>query len=262
MLSVERQNEILDMLRRENSVSVEKLAQTLFVSAATIRRDLDTMAREGLVKRIFGGAVLLDSRGNDLPLQLREHENIEAKRAIAAAALTLVKSGNILMMDSSTTALALAQGLRAFAGMTVITNGVNTCAALSDLTEVKVLCTGGALRPGSLSLMGQHACDYVTRLNADIFFFSCRGVSTGSGVTDSSDEEAILKRHMCDASQRRVLLCDHTKFNKVFLSRDCRLEELDCVICDRAPEGELLEALRSARVKVMVGRPDGGCDEI
>ncbi len=252
MLATERQSEILDLLRRRNAASVEELARSLYVSASTVRRDLNDMAREGLIKRTYGGAVLLDSRGRDLPLLLREHENTAAKQAIAAAALTLVKNGNILMLDSSTTVLSLAQGLRRFTGVNVITNGINTCVALSGVPEINVMCTGGALQADSLSLKGQHACNFVSRLNADIFFFSCRGVAPGVGVTDSSDEESILKRHMFEASQKRALLCDATKYNKAFLARDCRIDELDYFICDSMPQGELLADLQAARVSILV----------
>lgn len=256
-MTYERREAILEQLKKKPTATVEQLAALFYVSEATIRCDLSLLSDEGLIKRTYGGAVLLEGRGNDAPLLMRETQNAQTKGMIATQALQFIKDGSAIMLDSSSTVGALARKLGGFNGITAITNGIKTAASLSENPGTRVLCTGGSVRENSMSLVGQHACNFIERFNADVLFFSCRGLSAVTGITESSDEETLIKRRMFEAASKKILLLTSNKLDKTYLSHLCRVDELDALICDRAPEGELAQVLSLARVQVVV---TGGAD--
>jgi len=252
MLTCERRDKILALIREKKSVSAKLIASEFYISEATVRRDLNTLEQEGLIRRTHGGALLAEGRDKDMPLSFRENDNIREKRDIAEKALTLIHDDDVIMMDSSTTALILARRLHIFRGLTVITNGIRTANALSAHHGLKVICTGGYIRENSFSMVGQHACESIARYNADLFLFSCCGFSTTQGITESTDEEALIKQKMFACSAKRVLLCDSTKFDKVFLSKTCRADELDTIVFNAPPPPAIEKDLREAKVGIVV----------
>lgn len=255
MLSVERREAILRLLEEKNAVSVEELCAHFFVSGATIRRDLDKMAREGLVSRTYGGAVLL-GRSSEMPLNMREGENIKGKESIARAAAALVTDGSTLFIDPSSTALRLASFLAARKGLTVVTNALKTAQKLGEYGQIQVFCTGGRLRDNNVSLVGDAAGEFLSRCNADLAFFSCRGFSVEQGATDASEEEAEIKRRMLRRAKTRVLLCDTSKIGRVFFSTICPAQEIDLVITDTPLSEETQKKLTLIGVRTIAAGPD------
>ena len=121
MSAFERRFEIAEQLKKANKVNVETLAKQFFVCESTIRRDLDRLVRDGMAKRTYGGAVLLDNSTSDLPMLIRERENIEIKNAIARQAAEFIHDGDTIFMDTSNTVMALVPFLKKFTGLTVVT---------------------------------------------------------------------------------------------------------------------------------------------
>ncbi len=233
MLAYERRAEIKKILESEKSVSVDDLASKFFVSSSTIRRDLDKIAYEGLIKRTYGGAVMLNNLASELPITFREHENTDAKHHIAQLAVTLVKAGATIILDTSSTVSAMVPLLNAFDGLTVITNGIKTAYLLNAYAKITTYCTGGKLREHNMSLVGIMACQRFEEVNADIAFISCRGLSLEKGVTEASEEEMQVKRAMIKSAAKTVLLCDVTKIGLVLMNRVCNIESLYAVITDK-----------------------------
>ncbi len=251
MLSDERRDEIRRILRTEKSVSVEDLARRFYVSPSTVRRDLDRMADDGMIRRTYGGAFLMENLSSELPISLREHENTDAKHAIARAAVKLIREGDTIILDTSSTVTAMVPLLRDLDGLTVITNGIKTAYLLNSDSKITTVCTGGRLREHNMSLVGVQTVQRLHEINADIAFLSCRGLHPDRGVTEASEEEAEVKKAMIEAAARTVLLCDSSKIGLILMNRVCPVNRLYAVITDRAPQEPYAACLERAGVKVI-----------
>lgn len=241
MLIVQRHQQILDILEAQRFVGVQFLCDQLYASGATIRRDLADMERQGLITRVRGGAVVADSVKGDKPYLLRSGENKGQKQALCRLALGLVADGDSLMMDSSSTVALLASMLGEFRGLSVVTNGLKTVNALTENTDAKVYCSGGVIRD-SASMLGQTAMSTISQYQADRVFFSCKGLDSALGVTDSWEDNAQIKRHMLQCAGSRVLLCDSSKLGKSYFCRICSLADIDILITDQEPPAPFMEA--------------------
>lgn len=245
MLSFQRQQEILQILKEQRTASVQELCQKLYASPATIRRDLHQLENQGLVKRNYGGVSLPDERSFEYPMQVRESRNLEAKEEIAQKALEFIRDGQTVFLDSSSTALRLALRLREFPNLHIVTNGIDICQALADTSRKSaptVYCCCGRLRDNARTLVGATACQYAASFHADLAVLSCRGLDRKAGSTEANEEERQVKRTFLEHADRRILLCDHSKIGKSYFCRTADLEDYDRIITDRPTQ--LGEGLR------------------
>ncbi len=219
MLPLERQNKILDILEQRQAASVDELSAILYSSGATIRRDLQMLESKGMIRRTHGGAVHIDGSGQDFPMMLRENENLNAKEVLAQQALPLIRDGQTLFLDSSSTVCRLARHMTGFQRLRVITNGLKTASILADIDGIEIYGTGGRLRDNAMSFGGTQAMDYVRQFHADYAFISCRGVDPEVGITDSDENEAQLKRVYIQNAKRVVLLCDSSKLGQRYFCK-------------------------------------------
>lgn len=225
MLPLERQQKILDILAKKQTVTVEELCCQLYSSGATIRRDLQVLENSRLLRRTHGGAVYVDGSSYDFPLRLRETENTASKSHIADKVLPFIHDGQTLFMDSSSTVCHVAAKLGGFQ-LRVITNGLKAANILSDMDGIEVYGTGGRLRENAKSFVGPQAVAFVSQFHADLALFSCRGIHPQTGITDSCEEEAVIKRAYIQNAERVMLLCDGSKIGKQHF---CKIADLDAV---------------------------------
>ena len=250
MLTIERQEEILDILNKNKSATVEELASELFVSGATIRRDLRAMEKQGLIIRSHGGAMPFKSSAEESAFSIREQANTNAKRTIANLAVRLIKNGDSVFLDSSSTVGFVIPLLNNFNYLSVITTGLRNALLLSQTNNVKIYITGGQIQNHSNSIIGTDTMDYISRIHANITIISCTGIDL-NGFTDSSIEQAKLKQQMRKNSDIVALLCDSTKFNKTFLCKDFDFNEIDYLITDKLPPIEFIEKIASSKCKLV-----------
>ena len=251
MLSLERQDEIMEILNRNKSATVEELAAELFVSGATIRRDLRAMEEKGLIKRSHGGAMPFKSSAEESAFAIREQENTGAKRSIANLAVRLIKNGDSLFFDSSTTSGLIIPMLNNFKYLSVTTTGLRNALLLSQTNNVKIYIAGGQIQNHSNSIIGTDTMDYISRIHADISLISCSGVDLKNGFTDASIEQAKLKQQMRKNSNKVAMLCDSTKINKTFLCTDFYFDEIDYFITEKALPQEYMEKISRTKCKVI-----------
>lgn len=251
MLTLERQEEILSILNENKSATVDELASELFVSSATIRRDLREMEKQGLIKRSHGGAMLYKSSAEDSAFALREQENTDKKRTIAHLASKLVKSGDSIFLDSSTTTGFLIPKLNLFNVLSVTTTGLRNALLLSQTEHIKIYLPGGQILNHSNSIIGSDTIEYISRMHSDVAFISCSGVDLVNGFTDTSIEQARLKRQMRKNSRKVAMLVDSTKFNKTFLCNDFSFDEVDYLITDKTPPIEFVERVAESNCKII-----------
>ncbi len=227
----ERELSIIEYLREKREASVTELSEMLFVSEPTVRRDLAKLYKAGNIVRTHGGAVYRGEPGQNLPYSLREKENFDAKAIIGKKCLSLINDGDTIMVDSSSTALALLRELSARASIIVVTNNAKAPLILAE-TGVKCFVTGGELAPNTYAYVGGYAEGFLRDFNADICFFSVRTLTEEGALTDNAIAENGVRRVMMANSRKSVLMLDSGKIGKACVSTLCRLSDVDFVVSE------------------------------
>lgn len=250
MLIDERRHHILGLIQKEGRVLVGDLSRELKISRITIRKDLDYLQSKGLIQRSHGGALRMQSSALvDPTLQEKQKQNFPEKERIAAAAIKIVEEGQCIILDSGTTTTAIAQGLKKFKQLTVITNAVNIAAELAG-TDFEVILIGGTLRKNSFSLVGPLAEDNLEEMHADILFLGVDGFDLEIGITTPNILESRVNRAMVKAARQVVAVCDSSKFSRRSLSRIVPPQAIHHVITDRNLPQRTAEALREQSITV------------
>ena len=236
MLAKQRQAVILELVRRHGGVRVAQLTEELGVSDITVRRDLDVLAREGLIEKVHGGATIASTASTssvDEPgFEAKSSQQLREKDAIAAAALEFVRPGSAIGISAGTTTWALARRLANVPDLTIVTNSLR----IADLVTkgpggATVILTGG-VRTLSDALVGPVADLTVRSLHFDTFFLGCHGMSLEAGLTAPNLAESETNRGFIRAARSVVLLADHTKWGTVGLSSFGELSEVDVLVTD------------------------------
>ena len=240
----EREERILNALLEKDTIRVQELADKLYISVPTLRRDLAKLEAMGKVIRTHGGARLRKSPADkQIPIVLREQEQNSAKDIIGRKAAALVKDGDIVMLDASTSAYSIIPYLGDFNDLIVITSSAKAAVLLGQM-GIQTICTGGRMITHSFAFIGDDAERTLRSYNADIAFFSCRGVSVDGRLTDKSVEENALRKVMLQQSKKNVLLCDSSKLGHIFLNTLCGVSEIDDIICEAPLPPELIKAMK------------------
>lgn len=252
MLAVERRAEIEEIINRDKSVLVADLARLFGVTPETIRGDLYKLEKQGVLLRTYGGATLLSGSGSGLGVTERDVVNAEAKRRIGARAATMIRNGETIFLDASTSSLYLARSLKETRALTVITNSEKVISELADRDNISLICTGGRLNTRNMSYVGRFTERMIKEnFAANKVFFSCRGVTPARGVVDVSEDEAEIKRAMLDAADSAVLLCDRSKLGETGIPIIAPIERVDALITDVRPDAEWTRAFEENDVKVI-----------
>lgn len=232
MLNKEREEAILNILRTQGGfVTVKALCQALFASESSVRRDLKALEERGLVRRAYGGAEPVGGLGGIVTFSLRTRQNEGAKRDIAKKAAGLVRDGDVIFLDQSSTAFYLAGELTR-KKLTVVTNSVEILMLLSD-SGVHALSSGGYLSDANrMCLIGGDARATFESVYADAAFFSARSIDTSGVISDCDREEILVRNAMLCHAKKKVFLCDGTKFGTRAPFRQCALSELDAMVSE------------------------------
>lgn len=233
LIPAERKEQILSTIQEAGSVTVTELSMTFGVSEETIRRDLTELEKENGITRVYGGAYLGQTVSQELSYTMRRDIYRKEKSQIASAALPFVQSGDTVFLDPSTTSLALAQNFRNIKNITIITNALYIANAVVESPTARIICAGGELDNNSQTFNGCTTLDTLETYYADKAFVSCTGVSMEGGLTDSSENQARIRRKMLQHAKNKILIADHTKFGKTTLSAIAPLNIIDHVICDQ-----------------------------
>ena len=226
-----RETQYINLLTQKPH-SVKELSEKLFISEPTVRRDVIHLQEKNLVTRKKGIVTLkTNSPDQRIPLYIRHFEQNQSKQIIAKKASSFIKDGFVIMMDASTTAFHLLPHLTQFKNILIITNGAKTALEAASM-GIKTICTGGEMTLESFSYVGPDAESTLSKYNADVAFFSCRGVSEDALATDNSILENSMRQIMIKNSKKSFLLCDSSKLNKVYLNTLCSTKDLDGLISE------------------------------
>ena len=249
MLARQRHRVILSMLETQPSLRTIELAKQFNVTDETIRRDLEFLDSENKLIRTHGGALRIEKRSMDLPLQKRLKENRAAKNDIARKALSFIKEGETILLDASSSVLALAEILPNI-NLTVITNAHDCIVPLMGKENIKVIVTGGMLDRISHSYSGIMAWDALKRFSVDKVFFSCNGIDLDRGVSEAVEIHAEFKENAMAMCKQKILLCDSSKFSQHGSRFFANFDVIDTLITDYNADPAFLEKL-SKKVAVI-----------
>jgi DeoR/GlpR family transcriptional regulator of sugar metabolism len=256
VIVVERQNNIKNILMERRSVKVTELVREFNVSEETIRRDLNQLEKEGLVKKNYGGAILVEDLQKTadfiLPVQQRKFQYYNEKDEIGKRAARLIQEEQIVILDAGSTTWCVARHLQYVKDPTVISNGLNIVEESGKNESASIYLLGGELRRNSMSLVGPQAEVELQKYNADYVFLGTSGFSLRQGFTSSDLYEAEIKRAMVSAGQKIVLLADHSKFKKAGLISFCSFEEVDILITSDLADEQILKEVEKCGVEVLV----------
>ena len=251
MYAEERQQEILRLARNDGRVDVTALAELFTVTAETIRRDLTSLERAGVLRRVHGGAIPVERIGFEPALATRDAVLTDEKERIAKTALAEVPEEGAIILDAGTTAARLAQALPADRELTVVVNSPVIAASLGTRANINVLLLGGRVRGKTLATVDDWALRPLADLYVDVAFLGTNGCSVERGLTTPDPAEAAVKRAMIEASRRRVLLADHTKIGNDYLARFGSLSDVDLLITDTGLNDELVAEVEAEGVRVV-----------
>jgi len=254
----DRRERISRLVEANRRTSVSELSRLLSVSEATVRKDLAVLESEGRLLRTHGGAMAGGAQGPGMPnrselaFEVRERLQVAEKAAIGGAAAELVKDGDSIGLDASTTALHVARHLKSRNELTVLTNGIRIAAELAGLPGITVLMPGGVLRWEAFSLVGEWGGAMLSRVHIQTAFVGAVGFTLDQGLTDVNSGEAEFKRLLVAAAREVVAVIDHSKWDRVALTTFCPVDRLDQVITDpHAPEA-MVQAVRARDVDVRI----------
>ena len=253
MLAAERRQLILDKLQEDKKVVVSELSELFAVSEETIRRDLDKFDKQGIVTKGYGGAVLKEDNKSDMPFNIRRKKNMQGKRVIGDILEQLIRDGESLMVDPSTTAVSITKALRSKKNLTIITNSIEVLVELAGDSEWDVISTGGNLLGDYLALVGTKAIENISSYHVDKAIISCKGINMLSGITDANELFSHVKRTMLKSADQRILAVDYTKFEITAFSQICDMAEIDIVVTDMRPSDRWLTYFEEKGIKCLYG---------
>ena len=248
-----RRDRIADLVGRRGFVRTAELAREFRLSEVTIRTDLESLASEGLLSRVHGGALSVD-RAVERPFEEESAVGTDAKRAIGVRAASLVRSGDCVVLDVGTTTTQIALALldrHDLEGVVVVTNGLTIALALEQaVPRFTVIVSGGTLRPLQHSLVNPLATSVFSSITADVAFIGCTGVHPEHGVTNVNLPETDLKRLMTTTARRSYIVADGSKLGEAHLGVIGPLDRFEALLTADA-DAEHVEALRAAGLDVV-----------
>ncbi|HEY5587015.1 MAG TPA: DeoR/GlpR family DNA-binding transcription regulator [Ruminiclostridium sp.] len=252
MFAYERKSKIIEYLEQNGQAEVTVLSNMLGVAAETIRRDLGGFEKKGILTRTHGGAVMVNRKEKEYPVQVRVMRNSTEKNKICMQAAKYISEGDMIFVDNSSTLINLIKHINDNIRITILTNSINVLQeyASQNKENITMICTGGIFSKSNLSLSGSIADKYTYDLFPNKAFISCHGVSTEFGFTDGNFLEVGFKREMIKLASKVYFLLDHTKFEKLGPIRLGDLKICDVLITDKAPTDDFSIQISQANSKL------------
>jgi DeoR/GlpR family transcriptional regulator of sugar metabolism len=248
----QRQSKIVEIVRKQERVTVDRLATILEISRETIRRDLTDLANSNRIRKFHGGAALPRIFGES-SFQQRMSENAEAKARVAQAAAALFSAGETLFVDTGSTTLYFAEKLAENSGLTVVTNSALIARTVSGSgSNNQVFMLGGEFGADNFQTVGTMVAAQIRSFRAHHAVLTIGALDGRTGAMDFNIEEAQVARAMVEQSRSVTILMDATKFDQLASFEVCSLDSIDRLVCDSAPPQALGAALSNAGVEILV----------
>ena len=255
ILASERQRKILEEIRKRGASTISELSKDFSVSEMTIRRDLGRLEQEGLIKRTYGGALSLELAAFEPTFQEKDVINIEEKRRIGAAAVSIVNQGDTIFLTTGTTAMQIVKNLvksKSVINLTVVTNSLNNAYELCKLDSIRLFVIGGEVRKRSYAMIMPQIEESLKGIYIDKFFLGVNGLSYEYGLTIPNPLEAQLCRLVIQKSRETIVVADHSKFGEVAFAHIANLNEIDKIITNSAVDQRYIDQLKDKGIEVIL----------
>ena len=252
-MKLERRSQIVDLITKQRTVSNAELMERFGVSIETVRRDLDYLEQQGVLRKVYGGAAVNIALHSEPEYASRSRTNFQQKNAIAQEAVKLICPGDTVYLGVGTTVQAMVQYMKNIEKITVFTNALRTAVELSDIAGCTVILPGGQLRTKELTLSGFPSEENLVHFNVDKAFVGIGGI-TEDGVTDFHIGEARLHRQLIVNARQSVALADSSKLGVRAMNNVCTLDEIDLVITDSNASKQSVKAFEKAGTKVIIAK--------
>jgi DeoR/GlpR family transcriptional regulator of sugar metabolism len=254
ILIKKRRNEICRLLKERNILSIGELSSILNISKITIRRDLDYLARQNIVKKTYGGAIIESTKDYEPPYMIRSLKMEEQKKAIGKLAASLIPENSLIFIDVGTTLLELAKNLSLDKNISVLTNWIPVAEELGKKQFSNLFLLGGKVNCREMSIIGNYPLQFLDNFNIEICFIGVGGISIDHGLTDYTVEEIEIKKQMIQRSKVKIVLADHTKFNRLAPIKICDLSEIDKIITSDGIEEKIKQKYEDYGIEIIVAK--------
>ena len=252
MASLERHQQIIDIVHQKGYESVSSLCKALKVSAVTIRKDLKLLEKAGKLYRTHGGASNTNPFTTDRPVNEKEMMQTAEKKSIGKKAATYITADDSIIIASGTTMLALAREIQPQQKLIVITSALQVASELVKHNNVDIMQLGGIVRQSSSSVVGSYAEEILKDFFCTKLYLGVDGIDFEFGITTSNSMEAQLNKSMIGVVQRVIVLADHTKFGKRGFSRICGLHDIDEIITDKGISPATVDQCQKLGIKITI----------
>lgn len=259
MLLEQRQEEIVQLLMKEKSVKTSTLCSLFSTSRETIRRDLETLEGQGMLKRIHGGAMRMDSSSESdtvyTSFDQRIKEHSLSKEEVALEAAGHIMEGQVIALDCGTTSLELARVIKSsFRKLTVVTNSLSIANELADSEGITLILTGGIYNSEEKACFSDMATLILSHINIDILFLTTCGISVNRGITYQRMEDLVVQNKFMEASDETIVIADSSKLGMNSLVRMCGIEQVSMIITDSSASAEQITAFEEAGIHVVISK--------
>lgn len=251
-MRTKRFDEIMKILKEKGNVTVGFLNNKLGVSEMTIRRDLNELAKEGLIVRVHGGAVLPDYIGTSYEpvYESKKRMHRDEKIRIGRFAANLVNDMETIVLDSGTTTLYIAKNIKSKLGLKVIVMDIKLAEELANSPNIEAIVIGGKVRTELYSITGHYAEQMLSEFNVDKAFLAADAVDLETGVTNSTIYEVPLKRALTRIAKEVILVADSSKFGRKAFTKVCDLRECSQIVTDKSLNKSILESLKDMKIPI------------
>jgi DeoR/GlpR family transcriptional regulator of sugar metabolism len=254
MIAPERKDQIAKLLKRNKNVTVKELSTKFDVTMETIRADLETLCKENdYIIKVHGGAYYRETSDNIIPFKLREKVMVEEKKSIARKSAQMVRSGDIIMLDSSSTSDLICKSILDLKiPVIIVTNNGSIMELCKNAKWIKLVGIGGTFDRSVNSFNGFFALETLSKYHGDIAFLSPTAISKEFGLSDDNQNEAAIRECMANSSKTVVLAVDNTKFNQNKLSQVCKFDSINRVITNEEPSEDWTDFFKENQIQVFV----------
>jgi DeoR/GlpR family transcriptional regulator of sugar metabolism len=250
--SIERQNQIVQLLSRNQRISVAEICAAFDISEATARRDLEALESSKKIRRVHGGAIPLAYISPEVPLLVRREEQAEMKRRIGQAASELICDGDTIVLGSGSTVLEVAQHLKEHRNLTVITNSLPVLNLMVEKPNISLVSIGGMLLPTELCFIGHVAELALEEVRADKAIIGVHSINLEQGLTGDYLPEAKTDRALLQAARETIIVADHTKFGRISAALLVPVDKVQTIVTDSETPKDFISGLQERGIHVIV----------
>jgi len=253
VLGEERRQYILNLINKTGSIKAIDIAKMLEVSELTIRRDLDKLAKNELLKRTHGGAINILSVGHEMKFDVQKEKYIDEKKRIALAASSLIEEGDVILIEAGTTGYQTALNITNRAKLTIITNSCDIAVLLGKTNpDYKIVLSGGILNTDTRALVGPIADFAFKTTFVDKAFIGISGIDLEKGITAADPIEAQTKKNIIACAKQVIALADHSKIGHIAMNYVAPVHMINTFITDSEADEEFIEKLKELDIRIII----------